>query len=279
MSVSRMEQENATSRYYIRSVQRALRLLKSFSPEEPEVSLTELSKRLGLNISSTFRLLVTLQSQGYVEQIGENGKYRLGVASLELGSVFLSQVGIRQTSTPVLEALRQQFGETVHLSTLDRNTMEVIYLEKLEGLLPIIFMSSRVGGRAPAYCTGVGKALLAHEDPADLRRFYFENGLSRYTPDTITDVDQLLAELAEIRQLGFAVDEEEHEIGVKCVAAPIWNHETRVIAAISVSGPVNRMNTNVERNGLIEKVIDGAGKISANLGASRFPHASESIGG
>ena len=253
-------------RYLIRAVERALELLQVFSTTEPELSLTELSKRLKLNTSTTYRLLATLESHGYIEQNSENGKYHLGVACLELGSVFLSQVSLRRQALPLLEALRNDCKETVHLTILDR--MEVVYLEKLESLLPIGFMSSRVGGRSPAYCTGVGKALLAYEAPDEVRSFYSGHSLKWYTDNTIVDVDKLLADLTEVRKRGFAIDNEEHETGVKCVAAPIRDHQGKVVGAISVSGPVQRMNEKIAEIDLVSKVINTSREISARLGYS-----------
>ena len=251
-------------RYLIRVVERALKLLQVFSTTEPELSLTELSNRLGLNTSTTYRLLATLEIHGYIDQNSENGKYHLGVACLELGSVFLSQVSLRQQAQPLLETLRNDCKETVHLTILDR--MEVVYLEKLESLLPIGFMSSRVGGRAPAHCTGVGKALLAYEAPDEVRSFYSEHGLQRYTDNTTVDVEELLAELAEVRNRSFAIDNEEYEIGVKCIAAPIRDHQGKVVGAISISGPVQRMNEKIAEMDLVSKVINTSREISARSG-------------
>ena len=263
----------STERYLIRAVERALVLLKVFSPTEPELSLTEVSSRLGLNTSTTFRLLTTLETHDFVEHNSDTGKYHLGVACLQLGSVYLSQVSLRSQALPLLEALRNGCEETVHLTILDR--MEVVYLEKLEGLLPIGFMSSRVGSRAPAYCTGVGKALLAYEAPDEVRRFYSEHGLKRYTESTIVDVEQLLAELAEIRSRGFAIDNQEHEAGVKCVATPVRDHQEKVVGALSISGPVQRMDEKIAEMDLVSKAINTSRQISTQLGSSFHHHSSE----
>ena len=253
-------------RYRIRAVDRALELLSVFSTAESEFTLTELSARLNLNPSTTYRLLVTLESRGYVEQNPESGRYRLGVACLRLGSVFLSQVDLRKRALPVLERLRDECKETVHLAILDRHRMEVVYLEKLEGLLPIGLMSSRVGGRAPAYCTGLGKSMLAYEEEEVIREFYTASGLQAYTPHTITDIDDLLRELSEIRKRGYTIDNAEHEPDVKCVAAPVWNHQHAVVGAISVSGPVERMDRLIAEEGLIDKVKGVAAVASQQMG-------------
>lgn len=258
--------DRSGNRYRIRAVERALELLEAFTIGEPEVSLTELSGRLGLNGSTVYRLLATLQSRGYVEQSPDNGRYRLGPACLHLSSVFLAQADLRQRLTPLLAALRDNCRETVHLATLDRHRMEVVYLEKLEGLLPIGLMGSRVGGRSPAYCTALGKALLAHEPPQAVSASYGASGLQAYTPQTITTPDALTRELAEIRRCGYALDNTEHEPGVKCVAAPVWNHRREVAGAISVAGPAGRIEQLIAEGELIEKVKMTASDASALMG-------------
>lgn len=250
-------------RYQIRAVERALDLLSTFSTSEPELSLTELSARLDLNPSSTFRLLMTLQSHGYLEQNPDNRKYRLGVACLELGSVFLNKSDIRKEALPILSGLRDDCKETIHLARLAGS--EVVYLEKLDGLLPIGIMGSRVGGRAPAHCTGLGKAMLAYKPENEIRHLCAEADLRRFTSNTITDLGELLGELANIRERGYAIDNEEREPGVKCVAVPIWNYRQNVVGAISVSGPAGRIDRAIAERGLVARVKEAGQAISSRL--------------
>lgn len=257
------------TRYRIRAVERALELLEAFSITEPELSLTELSCRLGLNASTVFRLLATLQARGYVQQSPDNGRYRLGPACLGPSSVYLAQSDMRRRLTPLLVALRDECRETIHLATLDRKLMEVVYLEKLEGLLPIGLMGSRVGGRSPAYCTGLGKAMLAHEPLDATGAFYEARGLPAHTPQTITSWEVLSHELAEIRLRGYALDNTEHEPGVRCVAAPVWNHRREVVGAISVAGPAERIEKLIAEQALIEKVKVVAAGASELMGCPR----------
>jgi len=243
-----------------------LALLKVLSNDESPLTLTELAERAALNTSTTFRLLSTLQHEGFVEQDKETGKYSLGVACLELGSAFLRSVSLRDQALPFLERLRDLCRETVHLAILDQDRMEAVYLEKLEGLLPIIYMASRVGGRSPAYCTGIGKVLLSYEKPGHVEAFYSGQTLTRCTPNTIVAIDELMAHLAGIRQAGFGIDDEEHEPGVKCVAAPIWDGRGRAVAAFSVSGPRERIEQAIADDDLIGTVKSTAAEISARLG-------------
>jgi len=250
-------------RYVIRSVSRALELLKTFAGAQSELSLAEISRRLNLNRSTTFRLLVTLQAHGYLEQDRETRKYRLGVTCLELGSVFLNQSDIRKEALPILNGLRDDCKETVHLARLAGS--EVVYLEKLDGLLPIGIMGSRVGGRAPAYCTGLGKAMLAYMPETEIDQLYVESGLRRFTPDTITDLKELVNEMAHIRERGYAIDNEEHEPGVKCIAVPIWDYCQNVVGAMSVSGPAERIDQAIAEQGLVAKVKEAGQAISSRL--------------
>ena len=154
--------EQKESRYNIRAVDRAVRILSVLSDGRPR-TLTELSEAIEINSSTTFRLLATLACSNYVERIEQSGAYRLGLACLELSRAYHESNDIRQSALPELEMLRDDTKETVHLAILDK--MEVVYVEKLHGLHAIGLMSSRLGGRSPAYCTGVGKVLLAHTDP------------------------------------------------------------------------------------------------------------------
>jgi DNA-binding IclR family transcriptional regulator len=258
--------DHPAPKYQVRSVQRALTLLRTFLAHEGGLSAAELSKETDLDPSTVFRLLATLEAQGFVEINHGTAKYRPGVVLLELGSRFLKNNDVRSRSIESLERLRDAFGETVHLTVLDGN--EVVYLEKLAGLYPIGFMSSRVGDRNPAHCTGVGKALLAHLSDEELAQLYPQGRLKRYTVRTITDLGELRAELARVRSRGYAIDQEEHEVGVKCVAVAIFDHK-RTAGAVSVSGPVDRMEDHIARGDLTSTLVEVAAAISEQMGWGR----------
>jgi IclR family KDG regulon transcriptional repressor len=253
-------------RYRIRSLERGLQLLQTFSVSEPELSHTDLCERLNLSPATMHRLLATLEANGYVERNRDNNHYRLGPACLRLGSIAFSQVGIQQQLRPILEDLRDQCRETVHLAIFDANRMEVVYLEKLESLLPIGFMGSRIGGRSPAHCTGLGKCLLAYQRPDVVRDFYAVHDLQRFTPNTIVDLDELERHLAQVRAKSYAIDNEEHEPDVKCVAAPIRNHLAEVVGAISIAGPIERMDRLIAEDHLTTTVQAAAERASRSLG-------------
>jgi len=254
-------------RYRLQTVERALSVLQVFLnlDNRNELSLTEISQLVGLSESTTYRFLVTLKKAVYIEQIPASRKYRLGVACLALGDAFLRNNDLRQRAYASMVNLRDQCGETVHLAFLDG--AEVVYLDKLAGLHPIGLMSSRAGGRAPAYCTGVGKALLAHIPETDIYKLYQHRGLNRFTDNTITDIDKLIEDLKKVREMGYAIDREEHEMGAGCIACPIFDHHG-VIAAISASGPVERILNHNSLNELVRVVKNTANEISIRIGGN-----------
>lgn len=258
-----MAEARKSDRYNIRVVDKAVRVLNVLSDGKPR-TLTMLSKEMDINSSTTFRLLATLLSHDLVQLDEATGNYRLGLACLELSRAYHTGNAVRTAALAEMEALRDETKETVHLGILA--DMEVVYLEKLEGLFAIGLMSSRVGGRAPAYCTGLGKALLAYtipdSQPGDLSEFK----LKRYTDTTITRQGELAQELARIRRDGYALDRGEHELEVRCVAAPIFDQYGKTVAAISVSGPRDRIDPLHENRELIKRTKQAAYNISRRLG-------------
>jgi DNA-binding IclR family transcriptional regulator len=227
-------------------------------------TLTEVSKELNINSSTTFRLLATLLSHNLVQVEDSTGNYRLGLACLELSRAYHTGNEVRRVALPEMETLRDDTKETVHLGILA--DIEIVYLEKLEGLHAIGLMSSRVGGRAPSYCTGLGKALLAHVSPTALNDLIDQLNLHRYTENTIVNKEELVAHLEKIRQTGFALDKGEHESEVRCVAVPIFDRNGKTIAAISVSGPKSRLDPVEQIEDLIERTKQAASDISMRLG-------------
>ncbi len=260
------KQDTPSKRYRIRAVERALFLLKTFLGNGSELSATEIGKRIGLDPSTTFRMLVTLEEHGFVRQDATTGKYRLGVICLELGSQFLKTNDVRGSAVDVMQQLRDQFGETVHLGILDGN--EIVYLEKVTGLHAIGLMSSRVGGRAAAHATAIGKVLLAYMPDGELRTRFPRWKLTPCTEATITDWKELEKEIAQVQDNGYGIDNQEFEAGVKCVAVPIFNHKG-IAAALSISGPVDRMDEHIKKHGLIDELKKAKVKVSTDIGWGR----------
>lgn len=249
-------------KYNIRVLDRAFTILELLSDGRPR-TVMEVSKGIKLSASTTFRLLSTLSFYNYITR-DEFDRYSLGLACLELARAYQTSNDLRKVAFPEMESLRDELKETVHLAVL--NKMEVVYIEKLQGLHPVGLLGSQVGGRAPAYCTGVGKVLLAYQDPEKIRSYFDGHELQQFTSNTITDTDLLLKELAQVKVNGYSVDEQEHETDVCCVAGPIFNMDGRVVAALSVSGPNIRMEPVRENVEIIQKVKETVFSISRQLG-------------
>jgi DNA-binding IclR family transcriptional regulator len=250
-------------RYNIRVLDRAFRILSLLADGKPRTML-ELSEGIELSPSTTFRLLSTLTYYRYLKRDEQTNQYSLGLACLELYRAFSESNDIRQTALPELEALRNDVKEVVHLAVLDQN--EVVYLDKLSGLHTVGIMGSRIGGRSPSYCTGVGKVLLAYEKNPTYIEFFEKNPFEKFTDTTITSIEDLQAELNEIRRQGFALDRGEHESEVWCVATPIFNISGEAVAALSISGPSARIAPLDENSELVKKARLTARTISIKLG-------------
>ena len=248
-------------RMRLSSVANAIRLTKTFSENDAEMGISALATRLGLAKSTVHRLATTLVEYDILEQNRESGKYRLGLALFELGTLVRRKMDAASGAQEQIHALADSSGETVQLAILDH--LSVLYIRIRESR-QAVRMSSGLGSRAPAHCTSVGKALLAYQ-PAEIVDQVIANGLTRYTPNTITEGAALKAELAGIRQKGYAIDDEEIEVGLRCVAAPIRDHTGRVTAAISVAAPVQRMSRKTVQ-ATIPTVLAAAEAISRRLG-------------
>jgi DNA-binding IclR family transcriptional regulator len=248
-------------RMRLSSVANAIRLTKAFSESEYEMGISALAARLGLAKSTVHRLATTLVEYDILEQNRETGKYRLGLALFELGTLVRRKMDAASASHNEITALAESTGETVQLALLDH--LSVLYIRIRESK-QAVRMSSSLGSRAPAHCTSVGKALLAHQPP-ELVNQVVENGLKRYTINTITEPAALMEELASVRAKGYAVDDEEIEVGLRCVAAPIRDHSGHVVAAISVAAPVQRM-TKKNIQSTVPGVVAAAEAISRRLG-------------
>jgi Transcriptional regulator len=236
----------------IQSVERALHILDLFNEQATELKITDISKQMGLSKSTLHSLLKTLQLHGYIDQNPENGKYRLGMKLVERGQFVVGTIDIRQKAKRWLTALSQETGQTTHLGILDGN--EGVYIEKIEGKLAAIAYS-RIGRRLPVHATAIGKVLLAWLGDDELKALLKTYHYTAFTPSTITDQKTLLTTLAQTRQNHYAIDNEENEQGVRCIAVPVWDHDSRVIAALSLSTLTSRVDDNeleVYRNKLME---------------------------
>lgn len=243
------------------SVSTAVRLLKAFSEEQVEIGISDLAKRLGVAKSTVHRLAVTLVADGMLEQNPDTGKYRLGISLFRLGSLVRRRMNVSNEARPLLRELRERANETVHLAVLDGN--EIMYIYNLEST-QAIRMRSDVGVRKPAYCTAEGQAILAFQAD-DVVDDVIRLGLVARTPQTVTDPDKFKKVLDGVRQRGCAVEDEESEPGMRCIAAPVRNDSGEVVAAIGIGGPVSRLSKKALAS-FIPHVIETAAQISARLG-------------
>jgi DNA-binding IclR family transcriptional regulator len=246
----------------IESVAKALRILLLFKFNKSEWGVTEIVRELGMQKSTVYRLLATMQELGFVRKSNDGSAYRLGLSLFELGSVVANSFDFRDTAVVYMRKLAEQCGETVHLGVLnDREVMSIEAVETQSSLKPTIM----IGGRAPLYCTGIGKALLAFL-PADEREQIIKGiHFQKFTKQTIVDCKRLEEELELTRKRGYAIDKMEHEIGITCAAAPIFDFSGAVIGSLSISGPSVRL-TPERLAKCSELVMTTAGQISRNLG-------------
>lgn len=247
----------------VQALAHGLAVLEAMARDESDwQGVSDIAARLRMHKSTVLRLLATLEHCGYVEQDLATRRYRLRLKLFELGSQVVGRTDLLKEARPVLERLNRECGEVVHLGVLDEG--QVVYVEKVEST-HTIRMYSRIGRRSPLHCTGVGKALLAFLPSEEIVRIIETKGLKGYTPNTITDRSALLRHLEDVRARGVAFDNEEHEPGIRCVAAPVWDRTGALVAAISVAGPSLRM-TPERLEELARPVMEAALEISRRLG-------------
>jgi DNA-binding IclR family transcriptional regulator len=257
---------NSKPNNLVQTIERASSILDILGQNPQGISIRELSTKIKLPKGTTHRLLSSLSYFGYVRQDPKTRNYLLGLKLVELGQLLLSQLDLRKEAEPFLKDLAERTKETVHLVFLDRN--EIVYIDKVEtdqnpsGLK----MASRVGLRNPAHSSAVGKVLLAHFPEEELKNFIKEKGLAKRTENSIVDPAQLKEHLKSVRAQGYAIDDEENEKGIRCVAAPIYNEVGKTVAAISISGPAFRITKKVIQESLKKEVMETALKISQRLG-------------
>lgn len=249
---------------------KGLDMLETLASSNEARGVTDLARQLGLMKSNVHRLLRTLAARGYVRQDPESGRYACTLKLWELGSHLAESMDVVAVARPQLAELARLTDETIHLSVLDNG--EVIYIDKIDSPQPVRAYS-RIGGRAPAYCVATGKALLAHADAATLDALGGQ--LEAYTPRTITDRPALERELRRVRDSGYAINRGEWRDTVGGVAAALFDSRRRAVAAIGISGPLERLGLARMRE-FAPHVVAAARAISLALGASLSqPHHTE----
>ena len=248
-----------------KTIERAGRILACFTDAEPHLSLTDLAAKLELNPSTAYRYIASLQHAGLLERDLRQGGYRLGLRVIELAGVALNQIEVRKHALDELDRLRDETNLLSNLGVLFEG--DVLHLAQ-SAPKDVPRMYTMIGRRAVAHCTAMGKVLLAYRPWGDVRRLVGEFGWRPYTPKSIQSFERLQAALAEIRRRGYGIDREERRLGVGCLAAPIRERSGEVVAALSVSGALERLagegggySAHIRR-----RVLDAAHRISFRLG-------------
>jgi DNA-binding IclR family transcriptional regulator len=252
-------------KYSIQAVENALNVLEQFQGKKAELGITELSQNLGLHKNNIFRLLATLENRGYIEQNKINEHYRLGIKSLELGRAFLSHTGLIKVAVQKLEELSNKVNETVYLSIMKKQ--QVLFIEDWEAKRALR-VASRIGERLSPLCTATGKVFLAYASEEQRKSIIDANEFIKYTDNTIMTEEEYVKELAEVEKNGYAIDNQEKDLGVICIAGPIFNYNNDVVASISISGPSIRLTGESIKNFYVKNVVEYCQKVSTAIGYS-----------
>lgn len=246
----------------INSLARGLQALTLMAQAEGPLGVTELAEALGVDPSSSYRLLATLEEHGFVRQETQGKKYALSYAALDLANAVIRRLDVAKLAGPHLRRLVTRTGESAHLAVRDDTRAVFVAQERATAILRV---DTALGSFEPVHCTAVGKALLADFGEADLDALFPDGTLPRQTSQTITSLNDLQAELARTRARGYAYDDEEMHPGVRCLAAPVRNHHGEIVASAGISGPTTRL-TRERLPDLAAAVCDAADAISAEMG-------------
>ncbi|WP_090810327.1 IclR family transcriptional regulator [Paraburkholderia tuberum] len=252
------------STYLVPGLERGLRILAEFSAREPVLGAPELSKRIGIPRTTTFRLLQTLEALGFLERVNGDRYFRLSVAVLRLGFEYLSSLELTDVGTPILERLRDATGLSTHL--LIRDQRDVVFVAKAQTHEPMYSsVKVHVGTRLPAHATVHGQVLMGDLSFEELRQLYPEPQLERFTERTPATVEELYGRVRESAALGYAVSEASFERGISVVSAPVRDQSGKIVAALTVTIPRSDIGETAEREPLIIAVCQAALELSERL--------------
>jgi len=249
------------------AVERALAMLEAVAQEPEGLSNADISRKLQIPKSSASYILRTLETQGYLNRDADSGKYRVGLKILSLSRGALSGIDVREVALPIMRHLVEKTGLTCHLAILDG--ADAVYIEKVEPP-GFIRMDTWVGRRMRVHATSVGKALVAYIPQERLEKIVSERTMEKRTPKTITTIPRFLKELEKVRTQGHAVDDEENNLGARCVGAPVFNQQGAIEASVGLSGTTNQVNAHTMPR-ILEAFKDAARHVSMQLGY-RAPH-------
>ncbi len=247
----------------LKSLSRGVQVLQCFTPDTPSLALTAIAAEIGVPKGSAFRLVSTLEQLGYLRQDPETKRYRLGVKVLTLGQACLSGMVWPDVALPHLEELAKATRESASMAILDET--EIVYVARAS-IRRVMSSNLFVGSRLPAYCTSLGKVLLAHLEPDELASLLAVVVFEPYTHLTVADADDLCASLATIRQQGYAISDRELDLTLRSIAAPVRDASGTVVAAINVSTFASRVPVNELEEHIIPRLLETANTISNALG-------------
>lgn len=242
----------------IQVIERAMRLLDALAAQPDPVTLKELSATTGLHASTAHRILNDLVVGRYVERV-DNGLYQLGMRLLELGSLVKGRLNVREAAIAAMRSLHKRTGQTVNLSVQQGD--EIVYIDRAWSERSGMQVVRAIGGRAPLHLTSTGKLFLSTADTRQVRAYALRTGLAGHTRNSLTDLERLERELALVRRHGYARDNEELELGVRCIAAGIFDDTGKLVAGLSISAPAERL-----QDDWIKALVDTAASISEALG-------------
>jgi IclR family transcriptional regulator, KDG regulon repressor len=246
----------------IQSLSRGLEILDLMANRGGETSVTEAARFLGVDRSTSSRLMATLESRGYLDQDVETHRFRLGTKLIHLSNILLQSLNLGTIGHEEVRALVEQTGEGAQLAILGGTS--AVFIDHADGRERLT-INTNVGDHDPLHCTAIGRALLSGLSDAEVRDLLTRTDLERYTPRTVVSISEIVDRLGIVRRQGYAFDDEERYAGVQCVAAPVYDHTARVVAAIGISGPTPRMIRATER-ALAEAVRAASRQLSSRLG-------------
>jgi len=219
----------------VQSINRVLDIIEVLCTEQEGLGVTEIAKRVNLHKSTAHRLTTTLANRGYLNK-ARNGNYKIGLKLIQATSCYINSLELQTEARPYIAQITNELGLTAYLGYLDGD--QVVYIEKMD-VYPSAKMYAQIGMRVHAYCSSLGKCLLANYSNTELEVVMKDCSFIKFTPKTIDSMDKLHKEIAKVRKKGWGIDDEEHEIGHRCIGAPIYDYRGDIIASVSARGSVN----------------------------------------
>ncbi len=259
-AASALRSATALNTQSVPALERALLILEYLAKSRHGVTLSQLSRKLGVPKSTSHALLLTFERCGYVEREEQSGRYRLGTRLYALANMALSGISLRDQAAPFLQKLMRETGLTVHLAILEQG--EAVLIDRVESP-GAPHVSTWVGKRMGLHCTSLGKALIAHLPEPQVEELVRRQGLLRHNENTIASLKKLRQACESVQESGYSIDDEEEEIGIRCIGTPVFNGRGEVVAAISVSGTTAQVD---DMASLALRVKAAALAISRHLG-------------